>query len=84
MTKHTCTCVNPKELVSDILHTANPDDLKARLDELGLTGQYLSALLRHFVAEFKSDIWNLDFKIEQLKEDQDEIRDRLAAVRELL
>ena len=44
MTKHTCTCVNPKELVSDILHTANPDDLKARLDELGLTGQYLSAL----------------------------------------
>ena len=82
--KQICACVNPKELVSDILYTALPDNYKAELDELGLTEQYLNALLQMFAAEFKRGIAAIDVEIEDLMQDKDDLIEFLAGVKKLL
>ena len=82
--KTTCTCENPKDLVADILHTALPHTFQEKLAELNLTDQHLTALLQHFAAMLKADITWIDLEIEELRQDQDEKRDRLASVETLL
>ena len=73
-------CENPKEAVADILHTAMPDTFQKRLAELGLSDQYLKSLLQHFAGMFKAGISQINVDIEEKRQDQDEIRERLAGV----
>ena len=61
-----------------------PDTYKEKLAELGLTEKYLTALLQHFAGMFKAGISQIDVDIEEKRQDQDEIRERLAGVKKLL